>query len=57
MTPQEITAKAQLEIIQGYYSKIVLNNLTIEQVLELFEKDREYLQQEFAIIQAKKIVS
>lgn len=51
---KEKILNAQLEIIEGYINKIEMNNLTIEEVKALLWADREYLEQEFALLTAEK---
>jgi hypothetical protein len=48
--------KGQLEMIQGYITKIDIDQWTIEDVRNSLSKDREYLEQEFGLLQANKII-
>ena len=47
----------QLEMILGYYTKIYLNKLSIDQVLDMLEHDRNYLQQEQNLLDATNIIT
>ena len=53
---RESELKGQLELVAGYIGKIDLDGWTIEQVRESLSKDLEYLQQEFGLLQAQKIL-
>ena len=44
---QKQTAGDQLLMIQGYYSKIQLDKLSIDDVLDLMEKDMKYLKETY----------
>jgi hypothetical protein len=56
MTDEKVI-KAQLEIIQGYYGRIVTGSLTIEQVIEMLEDDLLYLRQEFGLLEVEKMLN
>jgi hypothetical protein len=53
---KEAELKGMLEVVSGYISKIDLNKWTIEDVRDSLSKDFEYLQQEFALLQANKVL-
>lgn len=60
MTQEEIEAKkkvlrAQLEIIQGYLLLINNKELSLDDIVENLWSDRDYLQQEFALLEANSI--
>lgn len=48
---------AQMEIISGYISKIDLNHLSITDVRDMLSADFNFLHQEFALLQAEKIIA
>lgn len=43
---EEGKIQAKIEIIQAYYNKIILENLSVQDVLYLLEADKIFLQQE-----------
>lgn len=47
---------AQLEIINGYRNKIVMDNLQVEDILKMLDFDYEYLEQENAVINVNDIL-
>lgn len=48
---------AQLEIIQGYRNKILLDKITADQILLMLDADYEYLEQGNAVINANKLLT
>jgi len=48
--------KVQLEIISGYRNKIVLDQLSLEDVLLMLDSDYNYLEQENAVISTNEII-
>jgi hypothetical protein len=42
MNKREIEISSQLEVIQGYYTKIFMSNMCVEEILSALERDREF---------------
>lgn len=49
--------QAQLELVQGYLNKIVLDKWDREKIIETLWADRDYLQQEFTLLEAENIIN
>lgn len=49
--------QGQLEIIQGYLNKIEMDNWDREKIIETLWLDRDYLQQEFTLLEAENIIN
>lgn len=52
---REEKAKAQLELVQGYYIRCSANPTT-DEILNWLEDDKRYLEQEYGVIQAEKLI-
>jgi len=56
MKEQEIIHNTQREIILGYYNKIFLNKLSVEEILQTLEADIAFLGQQDATIQVNNLL-
>lgn len=54
---REIEISAQIELLQGYYNKIFMNKMSVEDILNSLERDREFLQEEQNIISANRLLN
>ena len=55
--PQQQIIDAQLFIIQGYYNKIVLDKLSVCDILNMLEADRAFLQGEQNVLAASSFIN
>jgi hypothetical protein len=56
MKEQEIIHNTQREIILGYYNKIFLNKMSVEEILQTLEADIAFLGQQDATIQVNNLL-
>ena len=45
--------QAQIELIQGYYTKIFMDKLTVKEIIDLLESDKNFLQEEANLLEAE----